>query len=110
MIETFSALAEPNRFHIVEFLRRGPKPVGDIAVALKLNQPQASKHLAVLKGARLVTVEKRAQQRVYGLCPDGLRDLNAWLENYRNLWDARFTELDDVIVELNKAGGKQSEN
>ena len=51
MIETFAALAEPNRFRIVELLRSGPRPVNDIGERLKLNQPQVSKHLRVLKKA-----------------------------------------------------------
>ena len=93
-------MAEPNRLHIVEYLCSGAKPVGDIANALNLNQPQASKHLAILRSARLVSVEKRAQQRLYTIRPDALRELSAWLERYRSVWDARFDELDKVIAQL----------
>ena len=100
MNKTFAALAEPNRLHIVEFLCSGPKPVGDIATALNLNQPQASKHLSILRSARLVNVEKRAQQRLYTIRPDALRELYTWLERYRSVWDARFDELDKVVEDL----------
>jgi DNA-binding transcriptional ArsR family regulator len=102
MYQTFSALAEPNRLRIVACLGNGAKSVGDIASMLNLNQPQTSKHLAVLKAANLVEMERKAQQRLYGLCPSGLRDLNAWLENYRHIWDARLNQLDDVIAEMIK--------
>lgn len=101
MLETFSALAEPNRLRIVEFLRAGPRPVGAIGAALRLNQPQVSKHLRVLKTARLVEVEPRAQQRLYGLCPQPLRELNAWLERYRSIWGERMDQLETLIAELN---------
>ncbi|MBL8910292.1 MAG: winged helix-turn-helix transcriptional regulator [Archangium sp.] len=102
MLATFAALAEPNRFKIVELLRVGARPVNDIGDRLKLNQPQVSKHLRVLKEAGLVDVEARAQQRLYALSPKPLRELDAWLEKYRELWVARFDTLDDVIDELNR--------
>ncbi|MCA9552251.1 MAG: winged helix-turn-helix transcriptional regulator [Myxococcales bacterium] len=100
MIETFAALAEPNRFRIVELLRAGPRPVGEIGAHLELRQPQVSKHLKVLKSAGLVDVEARAQQRLYGLRPEPLMALAAWLERYRSLWDARFDALDELLEEL----------
>ena len=64
MNATFAALGEPNRFRIVELLRAGPRPVNEIGDRLRLNQPQVSKHLRVLKAAGLVDVEARAQQRL----------------------------------------------
>jgi DNA-binding transcriptional ArsR family regulator len=100
VIETFAALSEPNRFRIVELLRSGPRPVNEIGERLKLNQPQVSKHLRVLKAAGLVEVEPRAQQRLYELRAEPLRQLNDWLKRYRRLWDARFEELDELIEEL----------
>ena len=100
MIETLAALAEPNRFRIVELLRSGPRPVNDIGERLQLNQPQVSKHLRMLKEAGLVDVQPRAQQRLYELRPQPLRQLHGWLERYRQMWDTRFGELDGVIEEL----------
>jgi len=102
MTETFGALAEPNRFHIVELLRAGPRTVNDIGERLQLNQPQVSKHLRVLKEAGLVDVEARAQRRLYELRPQPLRQLHDWLERYRQVWDARFEELDGIIEEIKK--------
>ena len=109
MIETFAALAEPNRFRIVEFLRAGPRPVNEIGERLRLNQPQVSKHLRVLRETGLVDVRPRAQQRLYALRPEPLRQLHAWVERYRELWDARFAGLDELIEELKaqeKADGR----
>jgi DNA-binding transcriptional ArsR family regulator len=110
VIETFAALAEPNRFRIVELLRAGPCHVNDIGARLKLNHPQVSKHLRVLKEAGLVGVEARAQQRLYELRPDALLRLHDWLERYRQLWEARFQEMDALIEELKakeKADGRR---
>ena len=102
MVETFAALAEPNRFHIVELLRSGPRAVNDIGDRLRLAQPQVSKHLRVLKEAGLVDVQPRAQQRLYELRAQPLRQMHDWLERYRQLWDARFDGLDELIEELKK--------
>jgi DNA-binding transcriptional ArsR family regulator len=107
VIETFIALAEPNRLRIVELLRDGPRPVGAIGTALRLNQPQVSKHLRVLKEARLVEVEPRAQQRLYGLRAEGLRELNEWLERYRHVWGERMDQLDELIEVLKKRDARR---
>lgn len=100
VVETFAALAEPNRFRIVELLRGGPRTVNEIGERLDLNQPQVSKHLRVLKEAGLVEVEPRAQQRVYELRARPLRELHDWLDRYRKVWDARFEALDELLEEL----------
>ena len=100
MNATLTALAEPNRFQIVELLRDGPRPVGGIAEALNLRQPQASKHLRVLSEAGLVEVEAVAQQRIYRLRPEPFEQLDAWLETYRGVWTQRWDRLDDVLRDL----------
>lgn len=100
MVETFTALAEPSRFRIVELLREGPCSVNEIGQRLALKQPQVSKHLRVLRKAGLVSAEPRAQQRLYALEPGRLRQLHDWLERYRRLWDERFTQLDELLEEL----------
>jgi DNA-binding transcriptional ArsR family regulator len=94
MIETLTALGEPNRLRIVELLRTGPCPVGEIGDRLQLRQPQVSKHLRVLKKAGLVQVQPRAQQRLYELRAEPLRELDAWLEPYRRYWNARLDALE----------------
>lgn len=100
MTETFAALAEPNRFRIVELLRGGSRSVNEIGRRLSLNQPQVSKHLRVLKRAGLVAVEPKAQQRVYELRAQPLQKLQKWLERYQQLWTERFEALDELLLEL----------
>jgi DNA-binding transcriptional ArsR family regulator len=113
VIEVFAALADPNRFRIVELLRSGARPVNDIGQCLQLNQPQVSKHLRVLKQAGLVAVQPRAQQRLYELRAESLMQLHTWLERYRQLWDARFEQLDELVEELyakEKSNERKSRN
>lgn len=106
MNATFSALAEPSRLQIVELLRHRPLPVGGIAERLRMRQPQVSKHLRVLSEAGLVQVRPVAQQRIYGLRAEGLKELDDWLEGYRRLWGERFEQLDDVLRDLQQEKGK----
>jgi DNA-binding transcriptional ArsR family regulator len=100
MIETLQALAEPNRFQIVELLRDGPRPVGDMVHRLGLRQPQVSKHLRVLSDAGLVDVRVDAQRRIYALRAAPLKELEIWIERYRRIWEANFERLDAVLEEL----------
>ena len=100
VLELLTALAEPNRFRIVELLRAGPRPVGEIGEKLHLQQPQVSKHLRVLRDAGLVDVQPRAQERHYELRAEPLRELNVWLERFRSIWDERFDRLDEYLIEM----------
>jgi DNA-binding transcriptional ArsR family regulator len=100
MMETLRALAEPNRFQIVELLLDGPRPVGDMVDQLGLRQPQVSKHLRVLSDAGLVDVRVDAQRRIYTLRPAPLQELEVWVERFRRLWEDNFQRLDAVLEEL----------
>ncbi len=97
---TLSALAEPNRLRIVELLRDGPRPVGEIARRLSIRQPQVSKHLRVLSAAGLVDVRPLAQQRIYQLRPKPFEELDSWVDTFRRLWEGRLDTLDDYLQEL----------
>ena len=102
MIETLKALAEPNRFQIVELLRDGPRPVGEMVHRLHLRQPQVSKHLRVLSDAGLVDVRVDAQRRIYALRPAPLQELEVWVERYRRLWESNFQRLDALLQDLKR--------
>ncbi|MFS0673506.1 ArsR/SmtB family transcription factor [Ornithinibacillus sp. 179-J 7C1 HS] len=106
-VQTFNALAEPNRLSIIDLLREEPLPVGQIAEKLNLNQPQASKHLRVLSEAGLVEVQPIANRRIYKLRPEPLQELDQWLDDYRRLWEKRMDRLDDY---LNVLQGKKPLN
>jgi DNA-binding transcriptional ArsR family regulator len=100
MLTTLSALAEPNRLRIVELLREKPRPVGEIATALGLRQPQVSKHLRVLSEAGLVEVQPVAQQRIYRLRPQPFVELDAWLESYRSFKQESYDRLEEQLETL----------
>ncbi len=108
MIATLRALAEPHRFQIVELLRDGPRPVGNLVRRLRLRQPQVSKHLRVLSDAGLVDVRVDAQRRIYALRPAPLQELEVWLEKYRSLWEGNFQRLDALLDEMKTRNKKRT--
>lgn len=105
---TLSALAEPNRLHIVELIRdRGPLTVGEIADKLEMNQPQTSKHLRVLSDAGLVEVQPVANRRIIRLRPEPLRQLDTWLDSFRKVMEDRFDRLDEYLLEIQSEAQKK---
>jgi DNA-binding transcriptional ArsR family regulator len=91
------ALAEPQRVAIVELLRNGERPVGDLVTHLELSQPAVSKHLRVLRDAGLVEARVDAQRRLYRIRPEPFADLDAWLGTYRELWATQLDRLEDHL-------------
>ena len=93
----FEVLAEPNRRRILDLLRDGERPVGDLAGDLAVSQPLVSKHLRVLRDAGLVEVRADAQRRLYRLRAEPLRAVDEWLAPYRAMW---ATSLDALEARL----------
>lgn len=94
---TFSALAEPHRREILDLLREGERPVGDLVDRLGLSQPSVSKHLRVLRDAGLVEVRPDGQRRLYRLQPAPLAELDEWLAPFRALWGRSLDRLDQHL-------------
>lgn len=94
MATTFEVLAEPRRRQILDMLRDGERPVGDLVAGLTLSQPAVSKHLKVLRDVGLVEVRRDAQRRLYRLRPDPLAEIDAWLAPYRRLWSDSLDALE----------------
>jgi DNA-binding transcriptional ArsR family regulator len=90
----FEALAEPTRRRILDLLLDHPRAVGEIVDELQISQPGTSKHLRVLRDAGLVTVDRQAQRRIYSVSPAPLRELDAWLAPYRQMWSQRLDALE----------------
>jgi len=97
MATTFEVLAEPRRREILDLLRDGERPVGELVEQLALSQPAVSKHLKVLRDAGLVEVRQDAQRRWYRLRLAPLVEIDAWLEPYRDLWRDRLDALEEHL-------------
>ena len=97
------ALAEPRRIAILEILKDGEQPVGELVERLKLSQPLVSKHLKVLKNAGLVESRIDAQRRLYRIRTEPLADLDAWLASYRRLWTTSLDLLEQHLDQRRNA-------
>lgn len=93
----FEAVAEPNRRRILDLLRDGERPAGDLVDAMGLSQPGVSKHLKLLREAGLVSMRPDGQRRLYRLEPDQLAALDAWLQPFRRFWSDRLDALEDHL-------------
>lgn len=89
------ALGDPTRRAVLELLRAGPRPVGELARQLPVSRPAVSQHLRVLREARLVRDRREGARRLYALDPEGLVALRAFLEGYWDTALAAFSEAAD---------------
>lgn len=92
--EVFDAVAEGSRREILDLLAAGPRPVGEIAAATRLSQPNASRHLRILREAGLVEPRAEGQRRIYELRPAGLAELIGWVAPYQRLWQGSLDALE----------------
>jgi len=100
VVAAFEALAEPNRRRILDLLRAGERPVGELVQQLAVSQPAVSKHLRVLREAGLVDARIDAQRRVYRLRLQPLREVDEWLAPYRALWNQSLDRLEDHLGKM----------
>lgn len=100
-MDAFFALSDPTRRAIVELLaQRGELSASEIAGQFPMSAPAISQHLKVLREADVVTVEKRAQQRIYRINPQAVQEVGNWAGRMTQLWQRRFDELDHLLGDL----------
>jgi DNA-binding transcriptional ArsR family regulator len=107
VIATFELLAEPTRRRILDLLRDGERPVGELVERLSMSQPAVSKHLRVLRDSGLVDVRVDAQRRMYRLRPERLREIDAWIAPYRRLWEDRLDRLEQHLKTMDDSKGPE---
>lgn len=99
---SFAALADATRRGVLERLARGDASITDLADTFDMTLTGMKKHVGVLEQAGLVTTEKIGRVRTCRIGPCRLEEEMAWIARYRQVWDARFAALDDVLDELKR--------
>ena len=99
---SFAALSDPTRRGVLEQLVRGDASITDLAEKFHMTLTGMKKHVGVLEQAGLVTTEKVGRVRTCKLGQRRLEEEAAWIERYRQLWAARFDDLDQVVEELKR--------
>lgn len=102
-VDLFQALGDPTRRRIVEVLRNGELPVGDMIAAAGVHQSGVSRHLRILHEAGFVSMRAEGQRRIYALQPAPFRELDSWLDGYRRLWEARLDRFGAALATKQKA-------
>jgi DNA-binding transcriptional ArsR family regulator len=102
-VDVFQTLADPTRRRIVEALRGGEHAVNDIVERMHIHQSGVSRHLRILSDAGFVRVRPEGPRRLYSLRPEPFRELDAWLDSYRSLWEARLDKLGEALERKQKA-------
>jgi DNA-binding transcriptional ArsR family regulator len=92
-LDSFNAIAEPQRRRVLDLLRGGDLPVNNMVESLGLSQPQVSKHLAVLRQVGLVNVRKQGRQRVYQLNGENLKPIHEWVKTYERFWQHQLDRV-----------------
>lgn len=100
--DAFNAIAEPQRRRILSLLKGGERPVNDVARALRITQPRASKHLRVLREVGLVRMREAGQQRMYALNATGLEPVHAWVGGFEEFWNETFDRLNDYLKQIDR--------
>jgi DNA-binding transcriptional ArsR family regulator len=90
-------LADPTRRAVLDLLRKGSQPAGQIASAFPISRPAISKHLRLLRKAHLVEERREGRHRVYQLNPEPLRAVDTWLEQYRVFWRTNLASLKTFV-------------
>jgi DNA-binding transcriptional ArsR family regulator len=98
-VTAYAALSEPHRRQILDLLRDGERPVGELVAHVGISQPGVSKHLRVLRDAGLVDVRRDGRRRLYALKADPLVEVDQWLEPYRVYWSNRLDALERHLEE-----------
>ena len=84
--DAFNAVAEPRRRQILTYLARDERQVGEIVLAIGLDQPSVSKHLGVLRRVGLVRVRRNGRHRMYRTNAEAIRPLHEWTETFERYW------------------------
>lgn len=105
---TFAALADPTRRAILARLAEREATVAELTEPFSMSQPAISKHLKVLERAGLIVTTESGQRRPRRIEAAPLAEANAWLESYRQLWERRYSALDNLLDQMQAAPPKSS--
>lgn len=101
---TYAALADPTRRAILVRLVEGDANVAELAQPFSISLPAISRHLKVLESAGLITRSRAAQARPSHIEVEPLKKATAWMERYRDLWEASFDSLDEHLRRVQQGG------
>ena len=106
-VDALAALADPTRREVLALLARGELAAGEVAERFPVSRPAITRHLRVLREAGLVRSRVEGRRRLSALARRPLRELDDWLESYRDLWARRFDALDTEMARGRRARSRE---
>lgn len=98
--DVFQAIADPTRREIINLLAHRSLTPNAIADSFDLSRQAVSKHIKILYECGLLTTNQIGRERYYTIHPKKLKDVDDWLEPFRQIWESRFNSLDKVLHQL----------
>lgn len=98
--DVFQAIADPTRRDILCLIAKEPLNLNSIAENFEMSRPAISQHIKVLDESDLVVIRKKGRQRFCYIRPQKIKEIDKWLEQFRQLWEDRFNQLDQVLNNL----------
>jgi DNA-binding transcriptional ArsR family regulator len=105
-LDVFQVLADPTRRRIIASLRHGEHQVNDVVINAGVHQSGVSRHLRILSEAGIVSMRPDGQRRLYALRRERFDELDAWLDAYRGLWDARLDRFEVALAKKKRSKRK----
>jgi DNA-binding transcriptional ArsR family regulator len=98
--DVFQAIADPTRREILCLIAKDPLNLNSIAENFEMSRPAISQHIKVLDESGLIIIRKKGRQRFCQIRPQKIKEVDEWLEQFRQLWEDRFIQLDQVLINL----------
>lgn len=105
--DVFQAIADPTRRAIIALIALQAMTPNAIAEHFDTTRQAVSKHLRILTECQLVTPEQRGREIYYSLEIEKMKEIDAWIEQYRQIWESRYEQLDTLLAELKQQGKKE---
>jgi DNA-binding transcriptional ArsR family regulator len=105
--DVFQAIADPTRRDIIGLIAKNPMTPNSVSDSFDLSRQAISRHIKILTECGLLTLNIQGREYYYSIQPKKLKEVNEWLEPFRNMWEDKFNRLDNVINNLKtKKNGK----
>ncbi len=98
--DIYQAIADPTRRAILALLATHTLTAGTIASNFDAARPTISKHLQILNECDLIEADRQGREIFYKIKIDKIKEIDLWLEQFRKVWEARFEELDKIVINL----------
>jgi DNA-binding transcriptional ArsR family regulator len=105
--DVFQAIADPTRRGIIALIAMQAMTPNAIAEHFDTSRQAVSKHLRILAECELVQQKQKGREIYYTLEIDKMKEIDQWLEQYRQIWESRFEQLDDLLTELKQQDKKE---